>query len=169
MTDQILSLTSYQPSHLAAITAIYEHHVRHGTASFEEVAPTEEEMAGRFDGLLQHDYPLITALDPAGGVIGYAYAGPHKLRSAYRFTVEDSIYVSPDHQRQGIGKALLQGLIEASQDRPYRQMIAVIGDSQNHASIGLHAACGFEMIGTARKVGFKFERWLDVVFMQRSL
>ena len=163
------SIISYQACHLEVITAIYAYHVRHGTASFEEQPPSKDEMATRFERLMAQGYPIFTALGPDGAVIGYAYAGPHKLRSAYRFTVEDSIYVSPDHQRQGIGKALLEALIESCQNKPYRQMIAVIGDSENHASIGLHAACGFEMIGTAKRVGFKFEKWLDVVFMQRAL
>lgn len=166
---QSYRITSYTPAHLSAVTAIYAHHVHHGTASFEEVGPSVAELAQRFARLGDDGYPILVALADDDSVLGYAYAGPHKLRSAYRFTVEDSIYVAPNHERRGIGSALLEALITACQTKEYRQMIAVIGDSDNAPSIKLHEACGFQHIGTAQKVGFKFGRWLDVVFMQRCL
>ena len=162
-------MASYQPAHLEAVTSIYANHVLHGRASFEEVPPTTDEMAQRFATLAAQNYPILVALDEAGCVLGYAYAGPHKLRSAYRFTVEDSIYVAPDALGKGIGKALLTALITSCEKGGYKQMLAVIGDSENAASIGLHAACGFTHFGTATKVGFKFGQWLDVVYMQRVL
>lgn len=169
MTDLPYQIVPYEASHLAEITAIYGHHVAQGRASFEEVPPSMAEMAGRMTSLLDDGYPILVAQAASGAVLGYAYAGPHKLRSAYRYTVEDSIYVAPHAQRQGVGASLLRALISACEDGPFRQMMAVIGDSQNAASIGLHAACGFTMIGTAEKIGFKFGQWLDVVYMQRSL
>lgn len=169
MTSIAYHMASYQPSHLLAVTAIYAHHVLHGRASFEEVPPIADEMAQRFATLAAQDYPILVALGDEGNVLGYAYAGPHKLRSAYRFTVEDSIYVAPEALGKGIGRALLMALISSCEESGYKQMLAVIGDSENAASIGLHAACGFTHFGTATKVGFKFGQWLDVVYMQRAL
>lgn len=169
MENQDYHITFYQDAHLAAVTSIYAHHVLHGRASFEEVPPTEEEMAERFATLKAQDYPVLIAVNAQQQLLGYAYAGPHKLRSAYRFTVEDSIYVAPDTLGKGIGKALLTELILKCEEAGFRQMLAVIGDSENEASIGLHASCGFAHFGTATKVGFKFGQWLDVVYMQRTL
>ena len=162
-------ITFYHHAHLGAVTSIYAHHVLHGRASFEEVPPSEEEMAERFATLAAQDYPILIALNEQGDLLGYAYAGPHKLRSAYRFTVEDSIYVAPDALGKGFGKALLTALISQCEEAGFQQMLAVIGDSENAASIGLHASCGFVHFGTATKVGFKFGQWLDVVYMQREL
>ncbi|MGA2289620.1 N-acetyltransferase family protein [Bradyrhizobium sp.] len=153
---------------LRFITGIYDHAVRQGTATFEIVPPDLAEMTRRFDALMDGGFPyLVATLD--GRVAGYAYAGAYRLRPAYRFTVENSIYLEPSIHRQGIGLQLLQRLIAATEARGYRQMIAVIGDSANAGSIGVHTKCGFQMIGTHPDVGFKFGRWLDIVMMQRAL
>src|SRR5450631_2105722 len=153
---------------LPAITAIYDHAVRYGTATFELIAPDLSEMTRRFAVLREGGFPyFVAALD--GEVIGYAYAGAYRPRPAYRFTVENSVYLQPAIHRRGIGLQLLQRLIAESEQRGYRQMIAVIGDSANAGSIGVHARCGFQMIGTHANVGFKFGRWIDTVLMQRTL
>ena len=153
---------------LTAITEIYEHAVRFGTATFELTAPDISEMTRRFDALTAGGFPYFVAvLD--GHVVGYAYAGAYRPRPAYRFTVENSIYLQPAIQGRGIGRRLLQRLIVECEARGFRQMIAVIGDSANSASIGVHARCGFQMIGTHPDVGFKFGRWLDTVMMQLAL
>ncbi len=153
---------------LAVITKIYDHAVHHGTATFELVSPGLAEMARRFQTLRDGGFPYLVAINE-GEVVGYAYAGPYRPRPAYRFTVENSVYLEPAIHRRGIGTQLLQRLIEASERRGYRQMIAVIGDSANSGSVGVHTRCGFQMIGTHRNVGFKFGRWLDTVMMQREL
>ena len=153
---------------LPAITEIYEHAVRYGTATFELIPPDLAEMTQRFRVLTAGGYPyLVAALD--GYVVGYAYAGAYRPRPAYRFTVENSVYLQPSIHRRGIGLQLMQRLIAECKARGYRQVIAVIGDSANAGSIGLHARCGFEMIGTHPNVGLKFGRWLDTVMMQRAL
>ena len=153
---------------LPFITEIYQHAVRFGPATFELVPPDLAEMAGRFRALKDGGFPyLVAALE--GRVVGYAYAGPYRPRPAYRFTVENSVYLQPAIHRRGIGLQLLQRLIAECEARGFRQMIAVIGDSANAASIGVHAACGFEMSGTHPSVGLKFGRWLDTVMMQRAL
>jgi L-amino acid N-acyltransferase YncA len=153
---------------LPAITEIYEHAVLHGTATFELIPPDLAEMTRRYRELIEGGYPYFVAtLD--GEVAGYAYAGAYRPRPAYRFTVENSIYLKPAIHRRGIGLRLLHRLIEECERRGYRQMIAVIGDSANAGSIGVHAACGFQMIGTHANVGLKFGRWLDTVMMQRPL
>ncbi len=153
---------------LPAITAIYEHAVRFGTATFELDPPDLAEMTRRFRSLADGQFPYLAAeLD--GAVIGYAYAGPYRPRPAYRFSVENSVYFDPKAQGRGIGKLILQELITQSEQRGFRQMVAVIGDSANAASIGVHRSTGFRMIGTCENVGFKFGRWLDTVMMQRDL
>ena len=153
---------------LPAITAIYAHHVETGTASFETAAPDEAEMRRRRNVLVEKRYPyLVAELD--GDVCGYAYAGPYRTRPAYRHSVEDSVYVRASTRRRGIGRALLHALIRACTDRGFRQMVAIIGDSAQVASVGLHRAAGFEMVGTLRNVGYKHDRWLDTVFMQLAL
>ena len=156
------------PTDIPAIARIYADAVAHGTASFEIEPPQEAEMARRQQALLANGYPYLVA-DLAGSVAGYAYAGPYRNRPAYRWSVEDSIYLAPDYHRQGIGSLLLARLIEAAVQGGFRQMIAVIGDSAQTASIALHASAGFTLIGTMRSVGFKHERWLDTVLMQRPL
>ena len=153
---------------LSAITDIYHHAVRHGTATFELVPPDLAEMTRRFGLLMDGGFPYLVALRE-GRVVGYAYAGAHRPRPAYRFTVENSIYLQPAIHRRGIGTQLLQGLIAESEARGYRQMIAVIGDSANAGSIGVHARTGFRLIGTHPNVGFKFGRWLDTVMMQLAI
>jgi L-amino acid N-acyltransferase YncA len=163
-----VSIRPARPVDIAAITRIYAHAVRHGTASFELEPPQEAEMARRQNALLAGGFPYLTA-ENDGEVLGYAYAGPYRARPAYRFTIEDSVYIAPAAQRRGLGRALLQALIVESEARGYRQMIAIIGDSAQHASIALHAALGFQLIGTFQAVGFKFGRWLDTVLMQRPL
>jgi phosphinothricin acetyltransferase len=153
---------------LPAITKIYEHAVLHGTATFELTPPDLAEMTRRFKSLMDGDFPyLVGMLD--GRVAGYAYAGPYRPRPAYRFTVENSIYLDPAIHRRGVGLVLLRRLIDECEKRGYRQMIAVIGDSANAGSIGVHTRCGFQMIGTHPNVGLKFGRWLDTVMMQLPL
>ena len=156
------------PAALPAITRIYDHAVRHGTASFELEPPDEAEMTRRYRALLDGGYPYFVA-EIDGAVAGYAYAGAYRTRPAYRATVEDSIYIDPAAQRRGIGRALLDRLIAESTERNFRQMVAVIGDSAQTASIELHRAAGFRYVGTIENVGFKFGRWLDSVIMQRAL
>lgn len=156
------------PADLPAITAIYAHAVRTGTATFELDPPDLAEMTARYESLIAGGFPyLVAAVGDA--VVGYAYAGPYRARPAYRFTVENSVYLDPQAQRQRIGTALLQALIAECETRGYRQMIAVIGDSANAASINVHARAGFEMVGTFHDAGLKFGRWLDTVLMQRPL
>jgi phosphinothricin acetyltransferase len=153
---------------LAAITAIYGWNVRNGLGTFEEDPPEQDEMARRRATFLDRGLPYLVA-ERDGVVLGYAYAGPFRLRAAYRYTVEDSVYISPDAVGQGVGRALLAALIEACEALGLRQMVAVIGDSGNSASIGLHAAMGFEKQGVFPDMGFKFGRWVDLVWMQRPL
>jgi L-amino acid N-acyltransferase YncA len=153
---------------LPAITEIYEQAVLCGTATFELIPPDLAEMTHRFGVLMDGGFPYFVA-SLEGRVAGYAYAGAYRPRPAYRFTVENSVYLDPAIHRRGIGLQLMQRLLAESEARGYRQMIAVIGDSANAGSIGVHTKCGFEMIGTHPNVGFKFGRWLDTVMMQRAL
>jgi len=157
-----------RPGDVRDITKIYAHAVEHGTASFELEPPSEAEMATRQKMLLHSGYPFFVA-DAGGVVAGYAYAGPYRPRLAYRHTVEDSVYVHPRAARRGVGRLLLSELIAQSIERGFRQMVAVIGDSGQTASIELHRALGFEPVGTLQKIGFKHGRWLDSVLMQRAL
>jgi L-amino acid N-acyltransferase YncA len=153
---------------LAAITAIYRYAVLSGTGTFEIDPPDETEMAARHARLTGQGYPFLVAC-AAGEVLGYAYAGPYRERAAYRFLVEDSIYVREDCQGRGAGSALIERLIEECVARGFRQMVAVIGDSENIGSIRLHAKAGFVASGTLTAAGWKAGRWLDVVLMQRAL
>lgn len=153
---------------IPAVTAIYREAVLHGTASFEIDPPTEEEMLRRFRAVVDAGYPYLVA-EIGGAVAGYAYVGPYRTRPAYRFTVENSVYIAPEAQGKGIGRALLHALIEACTAQRYRLMIAVIGDSGHHASIGLHRRLGFRFCGTLHAVGYKFGRWLDSVIMELPL
>jgi L-amino acid N-acyltransferase YncA len=150
------------------IQSIYAHHVLNGTGTFEEEPPPVEDMLTRFRKVVDRGYVWLVATD-ASGVLGYGYYTPFRERSAYRFTVEDSIYVREDVRGQGVGKALVARLIEMATAAGLRQMIAVIGDSENVGSIGVHASLGFHMIGTMKAAGIKFGRWIDVVTMQRPL
>jgi L-amino acid N-acyltransferase YncA len=155
-------------SDMDAIALIYAHHVNHGTGSFETEAPDRAEMVRRWSEVQARGLPWLVAVDD-GDIGGYAYASPYRARPAYRHTVEDSIYVREDRLGSGLGKLLMPALITATQACGMRQMIAVIGDSANEASITLHRRFGFHDAGLLKDVGFKFGRWLDTVFMQRSL
>ncbi|HEV3183917.1 MAG TPA: GNAT family N-acetyltransferase [Xanthobacteraceae bacterium] len=152
---------------IPTITRIYAHAVRFGTASFELEPPDEAEMARRQRTLIDDGFPYLVA-ESDGAVVGYAYAGPYRTRPAYRFSVENSVYVAPEAHGRGIGRALLDRLIAEATARGFRQMIAVIGDSDQAASIALHRAAGFRHVGTIAAVGFKHDRWLDSVLMQRG-
>lgn len=154
---------------IPAIQAIYAHHVLHGLASFEIDPPNVGEMRVRHAAITGAGYPYLAAVDDDGAVLGYAYAGAYRARPAYRFTVEDSVYVAASAVGRGIGRQLLARLVADCEYRGYRQMLAVIGDSANAASIALHRACGFRLAGTLHAVGFKFGRWVDSVIMQRPL
>jgi phosphinothricin acetyltransferase len=153
---------------LPAITAIYAHAVLHGTGTFEIEAPTLDEMAARRAAVLARGWPWIVA-ERDGRALGYAYANDFRPRRAYRFCLEDSIYLDPQARGQGIGRALLAELMARCEARGARQMLAVIGDSANTASIALHRAAGFRDCGRFDAAGWKFDRWLDVVLMQRAL
>lgn len=161
-------LRDAEPRDLAAITAIYGHHVRTGLASFETEAPDEAEMRNRFDAIREKGFPYLVA-EEAGEVVGYAYASFYRTRPAYRFTLEDSVYVKAGLAGRGLGRALLERLVAECEAFGCRQMIAVIGDSGNAASVRLHEACGFRMTGTFRSIGFKHGRWVDTVLMQRTI
>jgi phosphinothricin acetyltransferase len=153
---------------LPAITAIYGEAVQFGTATFELIPPDLAEMTRRFEALTSAGFPwLVGLLD--GRVVGYAYASLYRARPAYRFTVENAIYLAPESHRRGIGTRLLQRLIDDCERLGFRQIIAVIGDSANAGSIGVHTKAGFQMIGLHPDVGYKFGRWLDIVMMQRAL
>jgi phosphinothricin acetyltransferase len=165
----IPAIRDSEDADLPAIAVIYGHHVTHGFGSFEEVPPDVEELARRRREILGKGLPYLVASDGAAGILGYAYASPYRTRSAYRFTVEDSIYVAPHAARRGIGRLLLQALIERCTKAGYRQMIAVIGDSGNDGSIGLHQSLGFTRAALLPTIGFKRGRWVDCVMMQRSI
>lgn len=156
------------PDDVPSIAGIYGHHVLHGLASFEIEPPSSAEMRRRFDAITGAGYPYFVATDE-GRVLGYAYASAFRTRPAYRYTVEDSVYVEPGAAGRGIGRQLLLAVIDACTRAKYRQMIAVIGDSANHPSIGLHRACGFDRMSVFAGTGFKHGRWVDTVFMQRAL
>ncbi len=153
---------------IPAIAAIYAHAVRHGSASFELDPPDAIEMKQRRQALLDAGYPYVIA-ELGGAVAGYAYASAYRPRPAYRFAVESSVYVAPNRLRQRIGHALLAALIARCEAAGFRLMVAVIGDSANHASIGLHAAQGFSPAGRLPAIGWKHGRWLDSVLMTRAL
>ena len=155
-------------SDIPTLTAIYAHWVTHGRASFELSPPTEEEMARRRLAVLEGGFPHIVA-EHEGEILGYSYATAYRPRPAYRFTVENSVYVRPGGVRRGAGKALLDALIEQCAARGFRLMVAVIGDSGNAPSIGLHAAAGFQHVGIIPAIGWKHEQWLDTVLMSRPL
>lgn len=163
-----LTVRPAEEADIPAIREIYAHHVNHGTGSFEEVAPEVPEMHRRWQAIVSAGQPFLVAeLD--GEVLGYAYAGPFRPRSAYRHTVEDSVYIGNGNGGRGIGGALLEELIALCTQKGYRQMVAVIGDSGNSASLSLHSRMGFHAIGTLRATGFKLGRWVDSVLMQRAL
>jgi L-amino acid N-acyltransferase YncA len=150
------------------IQAIYAFHVINGLASFEETPPTVAEMLSRRAATLARGFPYLVA-EADGDIAGYAYAGPYRTRPAYRFTIEDSVYVDEKQHRRGIGTLLLKTLIARCETGPWRQMVAIIGDSGNVGSIALHARFGFRHVGTLEGIGFKHKRWVDTVLMQRAL
>ena len=156
------------PADLGAIQAIYAHHVLHGLASFEEVAPPLGEMRARFDAIVDAGKPYLVA-EIDGRVVGYGYASSYRTRSAYRYTLENSIYIDESARGKGVGSALLHALIERCRKGPWRQMLAVIGDSANVASIGVHRKAGFRQVGLLERVGYKHGRWVDSVLMQLEL
>lgn len=157
-----------RPGDVPEITALYAHHVLHGTATYETVPPTEAEMAARLAKVADAGWPWLVARDPDGAVLGYAYASQFRDRAAYRFACENSIYIRHDRRGEGIGKALLLALLDAAQACGFRQMLAVIGGAEP-GSIGVHAACGFVHAGRMHALGRKHGRWLDNVYMQIAL
>ena len=164
-------MTTIRPSRdddLPALTAIYAHHVLHGTGTFETLAPTNAEMVSRRADVLAKGLPFLVA-EEAGRVLGFAYCQWFKPRPAYRFSAEDSIYLHPDAAGKGLGRQLLAALSEQAEAAGIRKLIAVIGDSANAGSIGVHRALGFTPAGTFKSCGWKFERWLDIVLMEKTL
>ena len=154
---------------IPAITAIYRHHVLHGTGTFEIDPPSESDMAQRRLDVLAKQLPWLVAVDDAGKVLGYAYANWFKPRPAYRFSAEDSIYVAEQARGQGVGRLLLNALCSSCEAIGIRKLIAVIGDSNNLGSIGVHRSAGFQHAGALTNVGWKFDRWLDIVMMEKPL
>ena len=164
-------MTKIRPStdaDVGAMTAIYAHHVLHGTGTFEITPPTEVDMAGRRMDVLSKGLPYLV-LEDASGVIGFAYCNWFKPRPAYRFSAEDSIYLAPAAAGRGLGRLLLQELMAQAERAGVRKLIAVIGDSANQGSIGVHRSCGFQSVGVLSACGWKFDRWLDVVLMERFI
>ena len=155
-------------SDIPSITAIYTHHVLHGTGTFETTPPTSEEMLARRADVLSKELPYLV-LEDATGVLGFAYCNWFKPRPAYRYSAEDSIYLAATAGGRGLGRLLLQELMAQAERAGVRKLIAVIGDSANHGSIGVHKACGFTPVGTLAQCGWKFDRWLDVVLMDKAL
>jgi L-amino acid N-acyltransferase YncA len=150
------------------VQAIYAFHVLHGLASFEETPPSVDEMRARRAAAVAQGFPYLVA-EVDGRIVGYSYAGPYRARPAYRHTIEDSVYVDETQHGRGIGTALLKTLLERCEGGPWRQMVAIIGDSANEGSIALHRRFGFKMVGTLTDIGFKHGRWVDTVLMQRAL
>lgn len=167
-TQEKILVRSSTDVDIPAIAEIYGHHVRHGVASFEIEPPDPEEISRRRSAVLEHGLPWLVA-EAIDGVVGYAYASPYRPRAAYRFTVEDSIYIHPAHLGKGIGKLLLPEVIKHCQQGGARQIVAVISDTDSPASIRLHARFGFRQVGVLQAVGFKFGRWLDTILMQRPV
>ncbi|MEJ5152273.1 GNAT family N-acetyltransferase [Comamonas sp. MYb396] len=163
------SVRASTPDDIPALTRIYAHHVLHGTGSFETEAPSEAEMTRRRDEVLSRQLPYLVAEDDDGQILGYAYANWFKARPAYRFSAEDSIYVADGQHGRGLGRLLMNALIAHCEAAGVRKLIAVIGDSNNLGSVGVHRAAGFTQVGVMRSVGWKFGRWLDIVMMEKTL
>ena len=164
----MMEIRAALPADIAAVQSIYGHHVLHGLGTFETEPPSPEEMRSRHAQITAAGFPYLVAVD-AGIVVGYAYANHFRTRAAYRYTVEDSVYVATTAMARGVGTALLNELVARCTALGLRQMLAVIGDAGNAGSIGVHRACGFEHAGVLKAVGRKFDRWVDVVLMQRTL
>ena len=172
MRDQdaaALAVRDSRDDDLPTIAAIYAHHVMHGFGSFEETPPGVDELHRRRAEILNKGLPYLVASEPRGQVVGYAYASPYRTRSAYRYSIEDSIYVAPHAVRRGVGRVLLSALLERAAALGFRQMVAIIGDSGNLPSIGVHRALGFREVGRLASIGFKRGRWVDGILMQRAL
>jgi phosphinothricin acetyltransferase len=167
LTATDVTICACEEDHVAAITTIYAHHVLHELASFEIQPPSEDDMRRRRFDIVSRNYPYLVAC--AGEVVGYAYASPYRLRPAYRHTAENSVYIRPACAGRGIGRQLMSALLAECEARGLRQIVAVIGDSANRASIALHRSLGFREVGALHSVGFKFDRWVDSVLMQRAL
>lgn len=163
-----MEITEADERHIPAIQQIYAYHVLHGTATFETEPPDSAEMTARLKKLRAAGLPWFVAVED-GTVRGYSYLSLYRERYAYRFTLEDSVYIAPDAQGQGIGKNLLLSAVAWAEAHGFRQLVAVVGNSENTASIALHSAAGFSVTGTLKSVGFKHGRWLDTVIMQRTL
>jgi L-amino acid N-acyltransferase YncA len=168
MSDVDVIIRPSQDDDVPAITAIYRHHVLYGVASFEEIPPETDEIARRRRQVLGDGLPYLVA-ERSGRALGYCYAAPYRSRSAYRFTLEDSIYIDQAEVGRGLGRALLAKLLDRCAELGYRQMVAVVGGSDTWPSLRLHAALGFARIGVLPAVGFKFGSWVDIVLMQRAL
>lgn len=168
MEKLFVNIRKAEAADISGIASIYEQAVLLGTASFEVTPPSEEEMLSRMQAIEAGHYPYLVA-ELEHQILGFAYAGQYRPRKAYRYTVEDSIYVHPECRGLGVGTQLLTSLIAECDLRGFREMIAVIGDSENTASIKLHEHCGFRHVGVFKNVGYKFDRWLDSVLMQRTL
>ena len=166
--DALMNIRPASATDVPEIQSIYAHHVLNGAGTFEEIPPAVEEVQRRFDGIIARGWSYLVACDETG-VLGYGYFAQLRDRSAYRFTAEDSIYVRDDVRGQGVGKALVAQLLDEAEAQGFRQMIAVIGDSDNVGSIGMHASLGFQRTGLLRATGLKFGRWIDTVYMQRPL
>ena len=164
----MVTIRDATPADIPAIHAIYAHHVVHGLASFEEIPPPVDEMRVRFEAVVSAGKPYIVA-EIDGRVAGYGYASAYRSRSAYRYTLENSIYVAEGMRGKGVGSALLTALVQRCQRGPWRQMLAIIGDSGNAASIGVHRKAGFRQVGVLERVGYKHGRWVDSVVMQLEL
>ena len=163
-----LSIRDAQPADMAAVQAIYAHHVLHGSASFEEVPPDVAEMSQRHAAVVSRGLPFLVA-EWEQQVVGYCYASLYRPRPAYRYDIEDSVYLHTDARGRGLGTALLTELIRRCELGPWRQMIAVVADSGEPASMALHQRLGFVQVGTLNAVGYKFGRWIDTAFLQRPL
>jgi len=169
MQPETFSIRDSEPGDAPAITAIYAHSVITSVATFDEQPPSVEEMRQRRAEVIDSGLPFIVAIGDDGHIFGYAYAAAFRRRTGYRYTLEDSVYVERTATHRGIGTALLTALIDRCAAAGYRQMVAVIADTERTASIGLHEKLGFKMVGVLPAVGFKFRRWIDVVLMQRAL
>ncbi len=163
-----MDIRAATPADLPDIQAIYAHHVLYGAGTFEETPPSLEDLTARFRSIAEKGWSYLVSADQTG-VLGYAFYAQYRDRSAYRYTAEDSIYVRDDVRGQGVGKALVARLLQEAETAGFRQMIAVIGDSENIGSIGVHASLGFQRAGVLRASGLKFGRWIDTVYMQRPL
>jgi L-amino acid N-acyltransferase YncA len=164
----VVRTRSCEPADVPAVQEIYAHHVTTGLGTFEEEPPSVQEMERRLDSIVGAGFPFVVA-EIDGRVAGYGYAGPFRTRASYRFTCENSVYVAEPALRHGVGFAVMRQVIDACRRLQMKQMLAVIGDSENAGSLGLHARLGFEHVGVFRNVGFKFGRWVDVVLMQLDL